>query len=137
MAFGRQTWHSHRLAHQELNYLLSRYWNPYWIYRPREAGWHSPRNLHTHRRCRQFQLPRLQVQSPRVDTPDNLILMSSLLKNDYKVKIANGGEKALRIASSESPPDLILLDIMMPDMDGYPCVANAPCHSEQNWYYQR
>jgi putative two-component system response regulator len=53
------------------------------------------------------------------DTPDNLILMSSLLKNDYKVKIANGGEKALRIASSESPPDLILLDIMMPDMDGY------------------
>ena len=53
------------------------------------------------------------------DTPDNLIMMSSLLKNDYKVKIANGGEKALRIASSESPPDLILLDIMMPDMDGY------------------
>lgn len=53
------------------------------------------------------------------DTPDNLILMSSLLKKDYKVKIANGGEKALRIASSDSPPDLILLDIMMPDMDGY------------------
>jgi len=53
------------------------------------------------------------------DTPDNLILMSSLLKKDYKVKIANGGEKALRIASSDSPPDLILLDIMMPAMDGY------------------
>lgn len=53
------------------------------------------------------------------DTPDNLIMMSSLLKNDYKVKIANSGEKALRIATSESPPDLILLDIMMPDMDGY------------------
>ncbi len=53
------------------------------------------------------------------DTPDNLIMMSSLLKTDYKVKIANGGEKALRIAASESPPDLILLDIMMPDMDGY------------------
>ena len=53
------------------------------------------------------------------DTPDNLILMSSLLKGNYKVKIANGGEKALRIATSESPPDLILLDIMMPDIDGY------------------
>lgn len=53
------------------------------------------------------------------DTPDNLILMSSLLKGDYKVKIANGGEKALRIAASDAPPDLILLDIMMPDMDGY------------------
>ena len=53
------------------------------------------------------------------DTPDNLTLMSSLLKDDYKVKVANGGEKALRIAQAENPPDLILLDIMMPDMDGY------------------
>jgi putative two-component system response regulator len=53
------------------------------------------------------------------DTPDNLILMSSLLKTDYKVKIANNGEKALRIAASDAPPDLILLDIMMPGMDGY------------------
>ncbi len=53
------------------------------------------------------------------DTPDNLALMSSLLKDTYKVKIANGGEKALRIAASDPPPDLILLDIMMPGMDGY------------------
>ena len=53
------------------------------------------------------------------DTPDNLILMSSLLKADYKVKIANSGEKALRVASTATPPDLILLDIMMPGMDGY------------------
>jgi putative two-component system response regulator len=53
------------------------------------------------------------------DTPDNLTLMSSLLKDEYKVKVANGGEKALKIAQSESPPDLVLLDIMMPGMDGY------------------
>ncbi|MCX7092542.1 MAG: two-component system response regulator [Methylobacter sp.] len=53
------------------------------------------------------------------DTPDNLSLMSNLLKGDYKVKIANNGEKALKISLSDSPPDLILLDIMMPDMDGY------------------
>jgi putative two-component system response regulator len=53
------------------------------------------------------------------DTPDNLSLMSGLLKDDYKVKVANGGEKALKIAQSENPPDLILLDIMMPGMDGY------------------
>ncbi|MDO8310783.1 MAG: response regulator, partial [Sideroxyarcus sp.] len=39
--------------------------------------------------------------------------------DSYKVKIASGGEKALRIAVSDSPPDLILLDIMMPGMDGY------------------
>ena len=53
------------------------------------------------------------------DTPENLALISSLLKDYYKVKIANGGEKALKIAVSDSPPNLILLDIMMPGMDGY------------------
>ena len=53
------------------------------------------------------------------DTPGILSLMNSLLEGDYKVKIANGGEKALRIAASDPPPDLILLDIMMPGLDGY------------------
>jgi DNA-binding NtrC family response regulator len=53
------------------------------------------------------------------DMPENLALMSSLLKDDYKVKVANCGEKALKIAASDSPPDLILLDIIMPGMDGY------------------
>jgi putative two-component system response regulator len=53
------------------------------------------------------------------DTPDNLKVMSALLKDLYRVKIANNGEKALAIAHSETPPDLILLDIMMPEMDGY------------------
>ena len=53
------------------------------------------------------------------DMPENLTLMNSLLKDDYKVKVANGGKKALKIAASDSPPNLILLDIMMPGMDGY------------------
>ena len=53
------------------------------------------------------------------DTPDNLVLMSNLLQDVYRVKIAFSGEKALEIARSAKPPDLILLDIMMPDMDGY------------------
>ncbi len=53
------------------------------------------------------------------DTPDNLALLSSLLNEDYKVRVAKGGEKALKISLSDAPPDLILLDIMMPDMDGY------------------
>jgi putative two-component system response regulator len=63
------------------------------------------------------------TQKPTVlvvdDTPDNLSLVSSLLRDDYLVRVANNGEKALRIATSEQPPDLILLDIMMPGMDGY------------------
>ena len=53
------------------------------------------------------------------DTPDNLALMGNLLKSDYKVKVANSGERALKIAASDNLPDLILLDVMMPGMDGY------------------
>lgn len=52
-------------------------------------------------------------------TPDNLFLMQALLNDKYKVRGANSGEKGLKIASSENPPDLILLDIMMPGIDGY------------------
>lgn len=53
------------------------------------------------------------------DTPENLTLMGSLLREHFLVKVANHGEKALKIAQSGAPPDLILLDIMMPDMDGH------------------
>jgi CheY-like chemotaxis protein/class 3 adenylate cyclase len=53
------------------------------------------------------------------DTPDNISLISALLKNTYKIKIATNGAKAIDIAFSASPPDLILLDIMMPEIDGY------------------
>ncbi|HET7795332.1 MAG TPA: two-component system response regulator [Rhizobacter sp.] len=53
------------------------------------------------------------------DTPDNLVLMSDLLKDRYAIKVANNGEKALRIARAGEPPDLILLDIMMPGLSGH------------------
>jgi class 3 adenylate cyclase/CheY-like chemotaxis protein len=53
------------------------------------------------------------------DTVDNLSLMSDLLKDEYRVKVASQGRKALEIAAADHPPDLILLDILMPDLDGY------------------
>jgi len=53
------------------------------------------------------------------DSPENLTLMGDLLMDDYKIKVANNGEKALKIARAEPPPTLILLDIMMPGIDGY------------------
>ncbi len=53
------------------------------------------------------------------DLPENIALMSSLLRGLYQIKAATNGEKALQIAFSDDPPDLILLDIMMPGMDGY------------------
>ena len=53
------------------------------------------------------------------DSPANLSLMNDLLESTYRVKVANSGARALKIAASDNPPDLILLDIMMPEMDGY------------------
>ncbi|MFA6191735.1 MAG: two-component system response regulator [Sulfurimonas sp.] len=53
------------------------------------------------------------------DTLDNLTLMSGLLKDLYRVKVANSGEKALKYLENDTMPDLILLDIMMPKLSGY------------------
>jgi putative two-component system response regulator len=53
------------------------------------------------------------------DMPDNLRLMSDLLKDVYNVKVSRSGETAIDIVNSNIQPDLILLDIMMPEMDGY------------------
>ena len=53
------------------------------------------------------------------DTPENLTLMAGILRDAYRVKVATTGEKAITIAKNEPHPDLILLDIMMPELDGY------------------
>lgn len=53
------------------------------------------------------------------DSPENLMLLSKILKPFYKVKVATGGNKALNLIASGDIPDLILLDIMMPDISGY------------------
>ncbi len=53
------------------------------------------------------------------DAPVNIRLISGILKGHYKTKAATSGEKALQIAQKEPQPSVILLDIMMPEMDGY------------------
>jgi CheY-like chemotaxis protein len=52
------------------------------------------------------------------DAPENLDLLVGLLKEKYTVKAAINGEIAIKIAASPNPPDLILLDIVMPGKDG-------------------
>jgi putative two-component system response regulator len=53
------------------------------------------------------------------DTPDNIVFLSSLLRDSYRVLAATSGPKVLEIIESGIIPDIILLDIVMPDMDGY------------------
>jgi putative two-component system response regulator len=52
------------------------------------------------------------------DLPQNLSILGELLQGDYRVRAVNSGERALRAARSDPRPDLILLDVMMPVMDG-------------------
>lgn len=53
------------------------------------------------------------------DEKSNITFLMSLLKHDYRILAATSGEKALEIAFAGNPPDLILLDILMPGLDGY------------------
>ena len=53
------------------------------------------------------------------DVPVNIKVLAEAFKMDYQIRFATNGEDALKIARSENPPDLILLDIMIPAMDGY------------------
>ena len=53
------------------------------------------------------------------DAVENLQLLSSILKDDFKIKIAKNGAKAIELAMQEPVPDLILLDVVMPEMDGF------------------
>ncbi len=53
------------------------------------------------------------------DTPENLTVLGELLQSHYRVRVANSGARALAASVTEPKPDLILLDVMMPEMDGY------------------
>lgn len=53
------------------------------------------------------------------DEVTNLKILANTLNKDYIVQVANQGERALKLCNSDTPPDLVLLDIQMPNMDGY------------------
>jgi putative two-component system response regulator len=53
------------------------------------------------------------------DTPSNLILLNNLLCKNYRVKVANSGSKGIQLALAEDAADLILLDVLMPELNGF------------------
>jgi sigma-B regulation protein RsbU (phosphoserine phosphatase) len=64
------------------------------------------------------------------DAPANIQIANAILKDTYKIRIATNGAKALELANAEPFPDLILLDVMMPEMDGYEVCSRLKSNSE-------
>jgi two-component system sensor histidine kinase ChiS len=64
------------------------------------------------------------------DTPENIQVLMGTLKDAYAIVAAINGEKALKLAVADPPPDLILLDIMMPGMDGFDVVQHLKADPE-------
>lgn len=71
--------------------------------------------------------PKDQVRKPMVlavdDDPNNLSVVGGLLQPIYEVRVATSGQRALELVSKAPLPDLILLDIMMPNMNGHAVLA--------------
>lgn len=53
------------------------------------------------------------------DVPENIELLAAILEDSYKIKVASSGEKTIKIVYSEDPPDLVLLDVVMPGISGH------------------
>ena len=66
------------------------------------------------------------------DAPENIELLSSILEHDYNVKIATHGEKVIEIVYSHAPPDLILLDVMMPHLSGHGVCQRIKASGDRN-----
>jgi putative two-component system response regulator len=64
------------------------------------------------------------------DTPENLTVLGELLQHRYRVRVASTGQRALQVAAGVPRPDLILLDVMMPGMDGYAVIRELRAHPD-------
>jgi signal transduction histidine kinase len=83
-----------------------------------------------------MQTPPLPSQSTILvvdDAPENLTILADILRAEYRVRVANNGEKALTIANSDDPPDLILLDVLMPGMTGHEVCRRLKAQEETSW----
>jgi len=65
------------------------------------------------------------------DAPENIDQLCALLEGRYHVKVATNGERALQIVMADPPPDLILLDVVMPGMSGFDVCRQIKAHSQR------
>ncbi len=76
----------------------------------------------------------MMSERPRIlivdDTPQNIHVLKETLRDDYRIMAATNGAKALQLARREPRPDLILLDVMMPEMSGYEVIEHLQQQSE-------
>jgi len=66
------------------------------------------------------------------DIPENVHELIAVLKDEYRVIVANNGPKALELVQGMTPPDLVLLDIVMPGMDGYEVCRRIKANAQGN-----
>lgn len=66
------------------------------------------------------------------DVPENIELLSSILEADYNIKVATHGEKVVEIVYSDTPPDLVLLDVMMPRLNGHEVCSRIKANGDRN-----
>jgi class 3 adenylate cyclase len=64
------------------------------------------------------------------DSAENLQVLNALLKDDYRLKLAKSGAKGIEIAQQNPQPDLILLDVIMPEMDGFQVCENLKANPQ-------
>jgi putative two-component system response regulator len=65
------------------------------------------------------------------DNPENLTVLSGVLRPEYRVRVATEGFKAISIVESSDPPDLVLLDVMMPGMSGFEVCAKLKANADR------
>lgn len=66
------------------------------------------------------------------DTPTNIQILAESLRSEYRIKVAVSGKAALDVVARQGAPDLILLDVMMPDMDGYEVCTRLKQNAESS-----
>ncbi len=99
-----------------------------------EFNWETPPRHMVYDRIRQgYEMSENDGKRPRVlvveDEPTNIRVLTGVLGDDYTVTFAKTAKEALEMAAAQPKPDIILLDVLLPDMDGFMVCARLKANS--------